>query len=222
MEQDAVAGEDAEEQSPYDLIHSTERERGILTPSDREFLLGRKTDYAEHSKVQKRNRIRQRIRNSILDFTILMEHLDDRDRENIFNPDAGDRDAYTQGIIDMLGFVHLGTMGYYVPFKDMLGQGVNKAEQKLAGSDYRMVSVDFNVDPVGQINVDEVVDKLESGRFEEVTDEELHAFVRLITESDTFSPAEMRSEMKEQMPEFVDKVTEATETRNRQLDELND
>ncbi|SFG84264.1 hypothetical protein SAMN04488063_3065 [Halopelagius inordinatus] len=204
------------------LAHAADRERGILTPSDREFLLGRKTDYTEHSKKQKRNRIRRRLRNAILDFTILFDHLEDRDRETVFNPEDESREAYTQGIVDMLGFLHLGTMGYYVPFKDMLGQGVNRAEQKLAGSDYRMVTVDFNVDPVGQIDVDEVVDKLEAGHFDEVTDEELRAFVRLMTESEAFSPGEMRSGMKEQMPEFVDAVAEATDARNRRVEDLND
>ncbi|MUV57164.1 hypothetical protein [Halogeometricum sp. CBA1124] len=197
------------------LAYAADRDRGILTPSDREFLLGRKTDYTEHSKKQKRNRIRRRLRNAILDFTILFDHLEDRDRETVFNPEDEAREAYTQGIVDMLGFLHLGTMGYYVPFKDMLGQGVNRAEQKLAGSDYRMVTVDFNVDPVGQIDVDEVVDKLESERFDEVTDEELRAFVRLMTESEAFSPGEMRSGMKEQMPDFLDAVSEATDRRTR-------
>src|SRR6056297_1637905 len=169
-----MAEEDSE-RDEFELTHAADRPRGILTPSDREFLLGRKTDYTEHSKKQKRNRIRRRLRNAILDFTILFDHLEDRDRETVFNPEDEAREAYTQGIVDMLGFLHLGTMGYYVPFKDMLGQGVNRAEQKLAGSDYRMVTVDFNVDPVGQIDVDEVVDKLESERFDEVTDEELRA-----------------------------------------------
>jgi hypothetical protein len=204
------------------LAYAADRDRGILTPSDREFLLGRKTDYTEHSKKQKRNRIRRRLRNAILDFTILFDHLEDRDRETVFNPEDEAREAYTQGIVDMLGFLHLGTMGYYVPFKDMLGQGVNRAEQKLAGSDYRMVTVDFNVDPVGQIDVDEVVDKLESERFDEVTDEELRAFVRLMTESEAFSPGEMRSGMKEQMPDFLDAVSEATDRRTRRAENLND
>jgi hypothetical protein len=210
------------DEPPYDLIYSTERGRGILTPSDREFLLGRKTDYAEHSKKQKRNRIRRRIRNAILDFSILFDHLEDRDRETVFNPDDDARDAYTQGIIDMLGFLHLGTMGYYTPFKDMLAQGVNKAEQELAGSDYRMVTVDFNVDPVGQIDVDEVIDKLEFGNFEEVTDEELRALVRLMTETDEFSAVDMRSEMKEQMGEYLDEVETAAEKRNARVEELSD
>lgn len=217
-------GSNADDASDADepLAYAADRDRGILTPSDREFLLGRKTDYTEHSKKQKRNRIRRRLRNAILDFTILFDHLDDRDRETVFNPEDEAREDYTQGIVDMLGFLHLGTMGYYVPFKDMLGQGVNRAEQKLADSDYRMVTVDFNVDPVGRIDVDEVIDKLEAERFDEVTDEELRAFVRLMTESDDFSPAEMRSGMKEQMPDFLDAVSEAAEARNRRVKDLND
>lgn len=204
------------------LAYSSERDRGILTPSDREFLLGRKTDYTEHSKKQKRNRIRHRLRNAILDFTILFEALEDRDRETVFNPDDDARDAYTQGITDMLAFLHLGTMGYYTPFKDMLGQGVNKAEQELAGSDYRMVTVDFNVDPVGQIDVDEVIDKLAFGDFEEITDEELRVFVRLLAEADDFSATAIRSEMKEQMTEFIEKVNAAVEHRDKRVQELSD
>ncbi|WP_137286550.1 hypothetical protein [Halorussus salinisoli] len=214
---------DTHEESDRDsLTYSADRGRGILTPSDREFLLERKTDYTEHSKKQKRNRIRRRIRNAILDFSILFEHLEDRDRETVFNPDDDARDAYTQGITDMLAFLHLGTMGYYTPFKDMLAEGVNKAEQELAGSDYRMVTVDFNVDPVGQIDVDEVIDKLEFGDFEEVTDEELRAFVRLLSESDDFSATSLRTEMKEQMTEFIEQVNAAAEQRDQRIEELND
>lgn len=202
------------------LAYSPDRERGILTPSDRAFLLGRKTDYTDHSKKQKRNRIRRRIRNAILDFSIIFEHLDDRDRETIFDPDHDDRDAYTRGITDVLAFLHLGTVGYSTPFKDMLARGVNKAERELAGSDYRMVSVDFSVDPVGRIDVDEIVDKLECGDYEEVTDEELRAFARLVTESETFSSTEVRSEMKERLSAFVENVDAATERRDGRVDEL--
>ncbi|MFC6954992.1 hypothetical protein [Halorubellus litoreus] len=204
------------------LTYSADRGRGILTPSDREYLLGRKTDYTEHSKKQKRNRIRRRLRNAILDFTILFECLEERDRETVFNPNATDREAYTQGITDMLAFLHLGTMGYYTPFKDMLAEGVNKAEQELAGSDYRMVTVDFNVEPVGQIDVDTVIGKLEDGEFEQLTDEELQAFVRLLAESEDFSAADLRSEMKAQMSAFVEKVDAANRRRDERVEEQND
>ena len=204
------------------LAYSADRDRGILTPSDREFLLGRKTDYTEHSKKQKRNRIRRRVRNGLLDFTILFEHLSDRDRETVFNPEDEHRDAYTQGVIDILGFLHLGTMGYYVPFKHMLAQGVNRAEQKLAGSDYRMVTVEFNVDPVGQIDLDTVIEKLETGRYEELTDEEIRVFVRLLSESDNFSAAATRDELQAQMDDFLERVTEAAAVRNETVQELGD
>jgi succinate dehydrogenase flavin-adding protein (antitoxin of CptAB toxin-antitoxin module) len=213
---------DDEADANTDLARSPDRGRGILTPSDREFLLGRKTDYTDHSRKQKRNRIRRRLRNAILDFSILFEHLEPRDRETVFDPDDEHRDVYTQGITDMLAFLHLGTMGYHTPFKHMLSRGVNKAEQELTDSDYRMVTVEFNVDPVGRINVDEVVDKLAEDEFEELTDEELRAFVRLLGESDEFESTAVRSEMKAQMDEFVQEVDEAADRRQQRLDELND
>jgi hypothetical protein len=215
MDDDATGSTDG-------LAFDPDRGRGILTPSDREFLLGRKTDYTDHSKKQKRNRIRRRVRNAILDFTILFDHLDDRDRETVFDPDDEKRDAYTRGITDMLAFLHLGTMGYSTPFKDMLARGVSKGEQALAGSDYRMVTVEFNVDPVGRIDVDEVVDKLEDGRFDELTDEELRAFTRLLAESEGFSPEPMREEMKGQMDRFADRVADAAEARDRRAGEPSD
>lgn len=197
-----------------------ERPRGILTPSDRDFLLGRKTDYTEHSKKQKRNRIRRRVRNAILDFSLLYECLEDRDRQTVFDPDDEDREAYTRGITDMLAFLHLGTMGYVTPFKDMLSEGVAKSEQRLAGSDYRMVNVEFNVDPVGQIDVDEVIAKIEADEFEQITDEELRAFVRLLSMSDEFAPDEVREGINERVDEFVERIRESEEHRDQAADEL--
>jgi len=197
-----------------------DRPRGILTPSDRDFLLGRKTDYTDHSKKQKRNRIRRRVRNAILDFSILFEYLEQRDRQTVFDPDDDERDAYTQGITDMLAFLHLGTMGYHTPFKDMLSEGVGKAEQRLAGSNYRMVNVEFNVDPVGQIDVDEVIEKLENEEFAQVTDEELRAFVRLLTMSEEFSPESTREEIKDSVDQYTRAVAESAEARERSVEEL--
>ena len=197
-----------------------ERPRGILTPSDRDFLLGRKTDYTEHSKKQKRNRIRRRVRNAVLDFSILYECLEDRDRRTVFDPDDADRDAYTRGITDMLAFLHLGTMGYVTPFKDMLSEGVAKSEQRLAGSDYRMVTVEFNVEPVGRIDVDEVIAKIEADEFERITDEELRAFVRLLSMSGELSPEDAREGIKERVDEFVTALHESEEERDRTVEEL--
>jgi len=131
-----------------------------------------------------------------------------------------DREAYTQGITDMLAFLHLGTMGYHTPF-GTCSEGVGKAEQQLAGSNYRMVNVEFNVEPVGQIDVDEVVAKLENDEFAELTDEELRAFVRLLTMSDSFSPEDAGEEIKDRVDEFAEKLTESAASHERTLEELN-
>ena len=197
-----------------------DRPRGILTPSDRDFLLGRKTDYTDHSKKQKRNRIRRRVRNAVLDFSILFEYMEERDRKTVFDPDDDERDAYTQGITDMLAFLHLGTIGYHTPFKDMLSEGVGQAEQRLAGSNYRMVNVEFNVEPVGQIDVDEVIDKLENEEFAQLTDEELRAFVRLLTMSNGFSPEASREQIEDRLDEYTERVSESAAVRERKLEEL--
>ena len=202
------------------LTTSPDRGRGVLTQSDREFLLGRKSDYTEQSRRQKRSRIRRRVRNAILDFSILFEHLDDRDRQMVFDPDDEDRDAYTRGMTDMLAFLHLGTMGYYTPFKHMLAEGVNRAEQALTGSDYRLVNVEFNVDPIGRIDIDEVVDKIEDGRFAKLTDEELQAFVRLLGDSESFSAEEVRERLREEMSPYAESVDEARRLREERMKEL--
>ncbi len=202
------------------LTTSPDRGRGVLTQSDREFLLGRKSDYTEQSRRQKRSRIRRRVRNAILDFSILFEYLDERDRQMVFDPDDEHRDAYTRGMTDMLAFLHLGTMGYYTPFKYMLAEGVNRAEQALTGSDYRLVNVEFNVDPIGRIDIDEVVDKIEDGRFAKLTDEELQAFVRLLGDSEVFSADELRGHLREEMSPYAESVDEARRLREERIKEL--
>jgi hypothetical protein len=102
----------------------------------------------------------------------------------------------------------------------MLAEGVNRAEQAVAGSDYRLVNVEFNVDPIGRIDVDDVVDKLEDERFAELTDEELQAFVRLLGESEAFSADELREDLREQMSSFVESVEEARRLRDERAEEL--
>jgi len=199
----------------------SDRPRGILTPSDRDFLLGAQDGlhgpFAEtEAKPDPTARQERDPR-----FQHPLRVSRGARSKTVFDPNDEDREAYTQGITDMLAFLHLGTMGYHTPFKDMLSEGVGKAEQQLAGSNYRMVNVEFNVEPVGQIDVDEVVAKLENDEFAELTDEELRAFVRLLTMSDSsFSPEDAGEEIKDRVDEFAEKLTESAASHERTLEEL--
>lgn len=67
------------------LIPSDDRDRGILTPDDRKFLKGKKEYSSVQSERDVRYRIRKRIKNGILDFSLLFAHLDKNDRKQVFS-----------------------------------------------------------------------------------------------------------------------------------------
>jgi hypothetical protein len=66
-----------------------------------------------------------------------------------------------------------------------------------------MVTVEFNVEPVGQIDVDEVIEKIEADEFERITDEELRAFVRLLSMSEEFTPGAVRESLNSRVDELA-------------------
>lgn len=91
------------------------RKNAMLTTEDRRWLTDEKTYEGEHAKqqrYQRRRDIRDRVYNSILDFTILFQHLEEAEREKLFGHIAGDGshqiddpDAFEEGIADALAFL---------------------------------------------------------------------------------------------------------------------
>jgi hypothetical protein len=61
-----------------------DRERGILSKTDREFLRGQNQDISDQAKRDSRYRIRNRVEDALLDFRVLEDHLAPNDRELIF------------------------------------------------------------------------------------------------------------------------------------------
>ncbi len=91
----------------------TGRKNAMLTTEDRRWLTGEKRYDGEHAKqqrYQRRRDIRERVHNSVLDFSILFEHLEADEREKLFGtpgtkqePIDGDRE-FADGIRDALAF----------------------------------------------------------------------------------------------------------------------
>lgn len=91
------------------------RKNAMLTTEDRRWLTGEKAYEGEHAKqqrYQRRRDIRERVYNSILDFTILFEHLEDAEREKLFGDITVDGtrwtlddDAFVEGVHDALAFL---------------------------------------------------------------------------------------------------------------------
>jgi hypothetical protein len=89
----------------------TGRKNAMLTTEDRRWLTGEKSYEGQHAKqqrYQRRRDIRSRVRNTILDFTILFEHLEESEREKLFDrpdEDGETDDEFTNGLRDALAFV---------------------------------------------------------------------------------------------------------------------
>lgn len=91
------------------------RKNAMLTTEDRRWLTGEKTYEGEHAKqqrYQRRRDIRERIYNSMLDFTIIFQQLEETEREKLFGrlSDDGtqwdvDDEAFEDGIRDALAFL---------------------------------------------------------------------------------------------------------------------
>jgi hypothetical protein len=92
----------------------TGRRNAMLTTEDRRWLTGEKHYEGEHAKqqrYQRRRDIRERVYNSLLDFSILFEHLETDEREKLFGTPGTDRKRLTDdreltaGIRDALAFL---------------------------------------------------------------------------------------------------------------------
>lgn len=123
--------------------------RGILTDSDKDYLLSEDTDLDRIYENQKRYRIRQRIKSGIQDFELLVDHLTARDREQIFGVNI------SRGIHSMLVFLYLG-MG-----DRLLTQLEFAIEEARAREGELVENVDIEVDITPTITVQEFEDRRE-------------------------------------------------------------
>lgn len=92
----------------------TGRKNAMLTTEDRRWLTGEKRYEGEHAKqqrYQRRRDIRERVYNSLLDFSILFEHLEADEREKLFGTPGTKQESLTDdrelthGIRDALAFL---------------------------------------------------------------------------------------------------------------------
>ena len=131
----------------------TERDRGILTERDRDYLLGEVTYQDQQQQRNRRRHIRNRLKNGIIDFGIL-NRLEPRDRKQIvasLNDSSiesqkdikSESDLLTEGLIGAIRFLYLLSYDADLPFEDILQQGVRKGEKERTG---RLVSgVDLEI-----------------------------------------------------------------------------
>jgi hypothetical protein len=110
------------------------RPRGILTPTDREFLRGDTEDYSKQQKRDRRRKIRERVYHALLDFALLWMFLEPRDVALIFDaPEDAIDTTLRKAVQDMVAFAVLGmvTIGDNRPLR--IGAGLLQAATAAGG-----------------------------------------------------------------------------------------
>jgi len=83
-----------------------ERDRGVLTKTDREFLTGEKTYKNQETASHRRRNIRTRLRNSILDLSLLFELFDEHD--DLVRDVVGDDEEVEDALADAIALIFCG------------------------------------------------------------------------------------------------------------------
>ncbi|MFB6189059.1 MAG: hypothetical protein ABEI57_04175 [Halapricum sp.] len=121
----------------------SDRPRGILSPADRAFLLGETEMTHEQSRRNAAARIRKRIHNAILDFTLLVHTLPAKDRHGVFES-VGDR-AFLDGLTAMHSLAYLGLKEQGIDYEQILDPAIRNAEEVYAAETLDS-AVDVGVD----------------------------------------------------------------------------
>ena len=136
------------------------RDRGILSEADRAYLRG-ETEFASvQSERNARARIRDRLFEAIRDFELLVEGLDDHDRELVFGKRFGNADGATafDALVSAQALLYRGIGDTDIDFATVLHEAVNVAE----ASEGRAATVDLDV-TYERLSPESLLHKLESG-----------------------------------------------------------
>ncbi len=137
----------------------------MLSPADRAYLLGEAEMEHDQSKRNAEARIRQRITDTVLDFAIVVHHLKQKDRRQVFDR-AVEGDDFVDGVMAMLSFTYIGMRESGLEFAHALEPAIRKAEEVHAAAALgQAISVDvqFDVETEVETAVDDVAANIEAG-----------------------------------------------------------
>lgn len=186
--------------TPYMKIVDTQdevdRDRGILTRSDRLFLIG-ETELEGDSRRGARNRIRDRLKNSIRDFLFLRYSLEERDRELVRDDLFSDDGALWQGYVHMYAFFYRLQVEEGFNISSPLHNAIQSAEEEFEKERGLTVETDITVDVDRTVVADhsELHEKWEN--HEPLTPDEAHTLFIKSTEFDHLTDEERWTHFRE-------------------------
>lgn len=170
-----------------------QRSRGILSKTDREYLLGLKDYENEQSEANRRQDIRDRIKNSIKDFKIIWALLEENDRNQIFSS-LGD-ETVDDSMEAMVSFIYLGLNGDIPRMEEAIKRGILAGKNANSEGETKQVDVSINIDhypdveaakekmqnhPLAELTVEEIgvlakSNELDPSHIEKMNDDFIHA-----------------------------------------------
>lgn len=135
----------------------TDRPRGILSKSDREFLMTLGDDLKEQSVRNARQRIRDRIRNGLEDFDFLLSRPQRRDFQTISDDVSRDSSLYNS-IVSTVAFCFRLVEYANIDPSEIVTLAVRKNQPFAENVN---VEIDYDVNP--PIDVDSVRDRINRG-----------------------------------------------------------
>jgi hypothetical protein len=189
-DEDGAEDWDFQRLSPKYTEEARGRDPGLLTYADREYLLGEK-EVTGPSETQLRQRLRDRIRNGLLDFELLLSTLDDQDIRTIFSNVSEDyramsdrqRQAY-DGAKFTLAFLYFGISEFaQMEFEDLVESAIeyssHRGSERRRGPHQWRAEADVNINVDWDIRAwrnDKLMEKLHSDEY--LDDRELGMIVR--------------------------------------------
>lgn len=155
-------GEGAE--LPYDDLGAS----GLLTRSDRKLLLGLKSYDNSVEERKARQRLRERVWHGLQDFELLVRHLDQRDRVQIFGditaqvPDDVYRDDEINGMVSTIAFLYAAAHDSGIPFDTVIERALEEATSVALSNPFALQEVDIQITETSDFNLDTIADKIDA------------------------------------------------------------
>lgn len=159
-------------------IFDLDRPRGILSKTDREYLVGEREYEHRQSELNRQQDIRKRVENGLQDFELLARYLDRAQRQKIF--DEVDEDKIDHYVTSFISFIYRGTERDTEWLEDVIVRGVfdgiTSDENGPLMGDIKSISVDIDIEY--EPNVDAVYEKFKQENGGPLTPEEIGLLVR--------------------------------------------
>lgn len=162
-----------------ELLQVEERPRGLLSHTDREFLVGLKDYKHEQSEANRRQDIRERVAHGLRDFLLLWWLMDDQELVKVF-ADLHEKQDLNDSLGATLAFMYRGLDRDEVRLERIVEEGVYAADNmdkkgRWAGD---TDSVDVTIDIERNPDLNAIYDRFRHGDSAQLTPTEIGILVR--------------------------------------------